>query len=154
MDPKQYLIQWVEHFTKNKDVFLKSIISIYKNNKECDILIKHKHKEHFFFVEPFLKDLKKIIDKLKKINNWTTLVIVNNNNNLKIIKQNWKTLVNIGPKFAIYFVNPFSELDKKWIIFPSTHHKIADKESFEKGLKSMFMMVDEISEKEFLDKIQ
>ncbi len=153
MNPKEYLIEWVEHFVKNKDVFLKSIKSV--ERKDYGLCVKHKDKEKMFFVVPFVSDFNSILNKLKKIkgDKWISLVVVNNVNNFKLIVKNWKKLVDLGSKFSIYFVNPFSLLDKKWIIFPHTHHMVADKDSFEKGLKSMFVMVDSVDEKEFESKI-
>tara|TARA_Y100000034_G_scaffold40026_2_gene49323 strand:+ start:15543 stop:16040 length:498 start_codon:yes stop_codon:yes gene_type:complete len=149
LDAKEYLTDWLEKLIKSKDVFHKTIVSIEK--KDYGLYVKHKGKEKMFFVEAFVSNFSGLLKVLKKNsgNKWVSLVVVNNKGNFKLIIKNWKQLVGLGPQFSIYFVNPFSLLDKKWIIFPSTHHKIADSESFEKGLKSMFSMVDGIGEKDF-----
>jgi len=154
LDPKEYLTEWIENFVKNKDVILKSIVSV--ERKIYGLYVKYKDKEKMFFVIPFVSDLNDLLNKLKKINKdkWIGLVVVNNKDNFKLLIKNWKSFVGLGAKFSIYFVNPFSLLDKKWIIFPYTHHRIADKASFDKGMKSMFVMVNDISEKEFLSKIE
>lgn len=152
---KEFLIKWIEGFVRNKDVFVKSIVSIEKNKQEYDLCVKHTNKEQIFFVEPFVKDLNGVMSKLKKIKDdkWISLVLVNNRANLELIIKSWKSLVALGERFSVYFVNPFSELDHKWIIFPATHDKIADTESLEKGLVAMFDSVGDISESEFLGKI-
>ena len=66
--------------------------------------------------------------------------------------KSWKRLIDF--KFLnIIFVNPFSGFDKKWIVFPYTHHRVCDESSLELGLKSMFDMVEPIEEKELIAKI-
>jgi hypothetical protein len=66
--------------------------------------------------------------------------------------KNWSKLITI-PKLSVYFVNPFSETDKRWIIFPYTHHQISEQESLSNGLRSLFESVDPIDEKTYCLKI-
>ena len=49
---------------------------------------------------------------------------------------------------VVYFVNPFSKIEKKWIIYPSTHNRISDEASLKPGLRAMFDTVEAISKKE------
>jgi len=79
------------------------------------------------------------------------LIVFNTKENFDIIIENWDKLIKFN-FLTIYFVNPFSSLDKKWIINPSVHHKICDESSLKLGLKSMFESVDVITEKE-IDKL-
>jgi hypothetical protein len=44
----------------------------------------------------------------------------------------------------MYFVNPESATDKKWMIYPHTHHKISDPSSLKLGLESLFSTVQEV----------
>ena len=59
----------------------------------------------------------------------------------------WNKLILIR-NLSLYFVNPFSKQEKRWVINPHLHHKISDAESLELGLNSLFIMVDPITEKE------
>ncbi|MBS3098379.1 hypothetical protein J4209_06315 [Candidatus Woesearchaeota archaeon] len=74
-----------------------------------------------------------------------SLVIFNSKNNFNAVVDNWKKFINFK-YFNIYFVNPFSQLDKKWIIYPHTHNRICEESSLKLGLKSMFEMVEPIGE--------
>ena len=54
----------------------------------------------------------------------------------------------------IFFVNPFSNLDKRWIIYPYTHARIAEPEALETGLASIAENVEMISREEFEKRIK
>ena len=75
------------------------------------------------------------------------LVILNSKENLNVIIGNWKRLIEFK-NLCVYFVNPFSQLDKKWLVFPCTHNRICDENSLETGLKAMFEMVESITEED------
>jgi len=55
---------------------------------------------------------------------------------------------------SFYFINPFSKLDEKWIIFPHTHHRICDPDSLQTGLRTMSEMVDEITEDQLKERLR
>ncbi len=143
----EYLKDWLRRFLENKDIVLKNIKSV----KESDegLLVKYKTKEHVYLIVPFLKD--SIISEIKKREGHVSLVIYNTEENFKYILAQWKELVAVGRHFSIYCVNPFSKLEKKWIVFPFTHNQIAEGQNIKEGLKSLTEMVESTTEKEVLE---
>ena len=146
-----YLLDWTINLIKNRDVLTKKINEIEKG-KESDFCVKYNDgKEALFIVKPMIDDIGKILEKIDK-ESYFCIITLNNKNNLDAIINIWKKLIEY--KFlSIYFINPFSQLDKKWIIYPYTHHKICDENSLELGLKSMFDMVEQISEEQLKTKL-
>ena len=146
-----YLVEWTVNFVKNKDVLAKKIENIEKNKNGFDIDVKFKDKEQFFIISPSLGNLDSIIPKLNDQSHFC-LVTLNSSENLESLVKNWRRLIEF--KFlSIIFVNPFSQLDKKWMIYPHTHHKICNEASLKTGLKSMFEMVEQIEEPQLVAKI-
>jgi hypothetical protein len=144
---KEFLIDWVKGHLKNRDIMTKSIESIEQNKKGFDVYVKHKDKEQFVVAVPIIDDMAGVLSKFKDKECYYSIVTFNNRKNFKETVNNWDKLVEF--KFLnIFFVNPYSQLDKRWIIYPYTHNKICDKDSLEKGLKTMFDMVNPISEEE------
>jgi hypothetical protein len=95
---------------------------------------------------PQIENLQKIIDKMDEKQAYG-LVMLNTTNNFQILVDNWDKLIKFI-SLTLYFVNPFSKLDKKWVINPHVHHKICDENSLKTGLKSMFEMVTPLTEKD------
>ena len=141
-----FLVEWTINYVKNRDIISRKIENIEKNKEGYDVFVKFKDKEQFFIVRPFIKDINEITEKLANEKN-ISLVLLNSMENFGIICNNWKKFTELK-SFNIYFVNPFSQLDKKWIIYPYTHERISDSNSLEKGLKSMFEMVEPITEEQ------
>ena len=148
---KDFLAEWALSFIKNKDAILKKIVSIEKGKDGFDFLVKYKDREQFVIVMPSLSELGAAIKKLDN-NSHFTIIALNSKENFRLLIQNWKTLVGFK-SLSVIFANPFSSLDKKWIIFPHTHDKICDESSLELGIKSMFDMVEEIDGKRLLEKL-
>ena len=67
--------------------------------------------------------------------------------------DNWDKLTKYT-SLMLYFVNPFSKLDKKWVINPHVHSKICDDKALRNGLKSMFEMVTALSEADIQQKFK
>ena len=136
------LKEWLVNYIKNRDILLKQIDSISEKSKEWDVVVKTKSgEERYYIVRPELDDFDKIAEKLD--DQTITLVVLNKKKNLDILIQNWgKTTHN--PKFCIIFVNPKSELEKKWMVFPHTHEKVTEKAALERGLKALFQTVDPV----------
>jgi len=149
-DIYKFLVNWTKTYIKHQDIINKTIESI-KEDKDFDLIVKHKDKEEFYIIEPFIKDTT-ILNKLKN-DKIITLVIFNSKENFNFIVDNWKKFIDL-PNFKIIFVNPFSDIDKKWIIKPYMHHKICDESSLKLGLKSMFDMVTIIDEKGIKEKLK
>ena len=165
---KEYLKEWIINFFKNKDLILKKIESIKEKEQGFDVYIKFKDilnskssnscesqiqkKEQFFTIEPLIEDINNTLSKLDDKRNFG-LVVLNTNNNFEILVKNWKDFVNIK-NLCVYFVNPFSRLDKKWIIYPHTHNNICEEGALEKGLKSIFDTVEPLSENQIRDRFK
>ena len=147
---KKLLVDWTVNFIKNKDVVLDSIIKIEESKDGFDLKVIYNDKEVFFIAEPFIKDIDNIISRIDK-DMHVNIVLFNSLDNFNIIADNWKRFVDFD-KLTIYFVNMFSNTEKKWIIRPYVHNRISDKKSLKTGLKSMFSMVEPITEEDVLNK--
>ena len=146
-----FLVEWTINFLKNRDILAKKIEKIENGKDGFDLYVKYRDREQYLIIEPQLGDLNGIIKKISN-NSYFSIVTLNSKSNFDIVVKNWNALT--GFKFLnIIFVNPFSESDKKWIVFPYTHHKICDEDSLETGLKSMFGAVEQIEEGQLLAKI-
>jgi hypothetical protein len=131
---KSELKEWIKEFIKHKDIFTKSIVEIKDVDK--DFLVKYKDKEVFFYVdEIFTEALKRLQNSI------VSIAVLNTKQNFDTLIQNWHTLAK-DETLTIYFINPNSKTDKKWIIRPSIHNKIADEETLKSGLESMFNTVE------------
>lgn len=139
-----FLVDWVILYIKNRDIILKNLEFIEKLNSE--IKVKYKDKEQVFIIRPFITDLNLIIDRLKEAPHaYISLATFNSEDNFKKILEKWNFIKGFK-FFSILFVNPFSQTDKKWIVYPYTHQRICDEDSLELGLRTMFESVEPITE--------
>lgn len=147
-----YLLDWTINLIKNQDILTKKINEIKRNENDFDFSVEYKDdNETFFIVKPSIKHIDEVLEKVNKDLHFR-IITPNNKGNLDIIINNWKKLIEY--KFlSVYFINPFSQLDKKWVIYPYTHHKICDDSSLKLGLKSMFDMVEQINEEQLKAKL-
>lgn len=152
MEAYSYLVDWTIDYLKNKDAFLKQIELIEKNKDGFDIYVKFKEKEQFFIVKPVIEDIDKLLSRFDENRNFG-LVVFNTKNNFNLLIKDWGKFVKFK-KLCIYFVNPFSQLDKRWVIFPYTHNNICEKGALEKGLRAMFEMVDPLTEEAIKDRFK
>ena len=146
-----FLLEWTINFIKNKDIISKKNEYIENGKEGFDLYVKYRDREQYFVIDANITDINPIIRKISGINNaaYFSIVTLSSKENFEVILKNWNKLINF--KFLnIIFVNPFSELDKKWIVFPHTHHKICDESSLENGLKAMFSMVEPIDEQQLI----
>ena len=153
MDNKisSFLADWTANFIRNRDVIAKKIESIENGRNGFNFHVKYRDREQYFIIAPNISDIDSMLQKIDNSAHYT-IVTLNSKQNFDAMLKNWRKLVSF--KFlSIIFANPFSELDKKWIIFPHTHHKICDESSLENGLKAMFGMVEPIEEEQLLVKI-
>ena len=141
MGKKENLLkEWLIGYIKNRDILLKQIESIDEKNKEWDLVVKTKAGvEKYYIVKGDMGDFNEIEKKLNDES--ITLVLLNTKKNLDSILENWKKMVGL-PKFSVLFVNPNSELEKKWLVFPHTHEKVTEKASLAKGLKTLYQTVE------------
>lgn len=146
-----FLADWTLKYIKNKDIISKKIEHIENGKDGFDLYVKYKDREQYFIIIPNIVDIDSLIQKINN-NFHFSIVTLNSKENFGTLVKNWNRLISF--KFlSVIFVNPFSELDKKWVVFPHTHHKICDESSLENGLKSMFSMVEPIEEQQLAAKI-
>ena len=147
----EFLANWTKEYLKSKNTVTKSLVSV--EEKGTELVARFKDREQRIVIAPFMNSFAEVLGELTKNPEMHLAVVTfNSEKSFKALLENWKELVK-HRNFNIYFVNPFSQLDKRWIIFPFTHAKICDEDSLELGLKSMFEMVDRISEEEAKGKI-
>jgi len=150
---QSFLVDWTINFVKNKDVISKKIEHIENGKDGFDLFVKYKDREQYFIILPKIVEVDDIIRKINSIASsnavYFSVVMLNSKENFEIMLKSWNKLITF--KFLnLIFVNPFSEFDKKWIVFPYTHHKISDESSLENGLKAMFEMVEPIEEQQLV----
>ena len=135
------LKEWTIEYIKHKDLFKKSIIDIKINDV---IHVKTKDKEQVYVVMSSLEGFQEAIEYAEK-DAWVVLVCHNTKKNLDALIKNWQTFAKYS-KLSTIFANPDSKMDKKWLLYPSTHNKICDPANLKTGLEAMFAMVDEYME--------
>ena len=146
-----FLADWARSFIKNRDIISKKIEQIGNSRDGFDIYVKYRDRQQYFIIAPSIADMESITQRVNN-NSYCTIVTLNSRENFNALIKSWPKLISF--KFLnIIFVNPFSQLDKKWIIFPHTHHKVCDEASLKNGLKSMFEMVEPIDEGQLVAKI-
>lgn len=146
MDKKiiNFLKDWMVRYLKNKDIITKKIVGI--EEFDDSFKIARSDREITFFIEPFLNDLN-VLEKLNKIEH-RALVCFHTKQNFGVFLEKWKEFVAVGRNFTIYFVNPFSKLERVLILNPHTHDLISDEESLEQGLKTMAETVEFTTDEE------
>jgi hypothetical protein len=145
-----FLKDWFVQYIKHKDLFTKSIVEI-KDVGDREVQITHKDRGIKAFILPDLVECEKAISALDK-KSPITLVTINSSQNFDTLIKLWKVLKEYE-KLNIFFVNTFSGMDKRWVIYPATHDRIADSSSLKLGLTSMFQMVEPISVEEYEKRI-
>ena len=148
-NPQDYLKEWFVRFLENKDIYFKQIQEISYNAGIVRVVTKGK--EIYYQIVPFPKSIVEGVGKIT--GEHKGLVLYNTEENFKILIKEWGKLTK-EKSLMIYFVNPFSKTDKKWVISPRTHQLISDEESLVDGLNSLFLMVDTITEKEIKNILQ
>ena len=147
-----FLVKWAVDFVKNKDIVAKKIEHIENGKGGFDLYIKYKDRDQYFIIQANVSNIDSIIQRLNN-ENYFTIVTLNSKINFDVVCNNWNKIVQF--KFlSIIFMNPFSETDKKWMIFPHTHNKICDESSLKTGLKAMFEAVEPIEEEQLTARLQ
>ena len=121
-----FLVDWTISFIKNKDIIVKKIEQIENGKDNFDLHDKYKVKEQYFIIAPNLLDIDLIMQRIvncervrdeahsHSTKSHFTIVTLNSKENLDAVLKGWNKLINF--KFLnIIFINPFSQLDKKWI---------------------------------------
>jgi hypothetical protein len=137
---KRYLYDWGLHFFRSRDLMLRNIRGMHQ--EEDHILIDFKVKTQM--VLPVL-DLNEVLDMPPEGRPEHLAVIAfNTNENFKKLNSRWDEFAK-DRFLSIYFINPMSDNDTRWMIMPYNHSQVADPASLKKGLKALFESVDAIS---------
>lgn len=153
-----FLSEWVFYYVKNRDLVDRKLEKVEEYINKCYVFAKFKDKSQVYFIEPEILDVSKTLEKVDAAKkemgcDFSCLVILNSIKNLKAVQDGWSKL-DKDPKLSLLFVNPFSLLDKKWIIFPHTHSMIIEPNALRQGLKSLFDGVESTSVDDILGKIK
>ncbi len=141
-----FLKNWAVRYIKNKDILLKKIVSV--DEQDDEFTVKRKEQEQRFFVKPYLSEIDAILKEIKQHAENKALICFHTKGNFDILIKRWKDFVEIGRKFTIYFVNPFSKTERVLNLSPYTHQMIADDATLVQGLKTMAENVEFTTEDE------
>lgn len=126
MDLEEWTIQYVKH----RDIIHKKLEGF---EKEKDLIIfNFKDKKHYFFITHELEE--NFVESVEK-HEWATIVCAYNKKNMDFVVKKWSRLIK-NKNFWIIFAEPDS--GKKLLLNPFSHNSIADPETLEQGLRSMF----------------
>jgi hypothetical protein len=142
MQIADFLAAWTVEFIKHMDSFTRSILDI---RREGDvILVKHKAKEQAYFIKPELdSNFSGVLQSSK--DRHVAIMTLNTKSNLDKLLKNWST-VSQTPYLKVFFINPLSENERKWVICPYTHNKVSDDDALRLGLESLFLTVDPVTD--------
>lgn len=135
------LNDWIINFVKNKDIFKKTIKNIVVDGDFIEIT--HKSEVHKIKV---VEDLTRIDDVTSLLNSIkadkTSIVCYNSEQNFNFLLKNWEIFSDFDRKFNVIFVNEKSTKEKKWIVYPYTHHRLS--ENYKLGLQALYDGVDSL----------
>ncbi|HII16674.1 TPA: hypothetical protein HA361_02050 [Candidatus Woesearchaeota archaeon] len=146
---RELLRDWMLDYLKSRDAFFKNIREIQRETPGFDAAIVYEDKKEYITVLPEF-DAATCNTSLQKAQDEKALlsiVTLNNPESLNALARDWKAIA-AHPHCKIYFVNPFAKGERRWILSPHTHNKIADERALELGLKSLAEMIEPISLKE------
>ncbi len=138
MTPRDTLTDWTEQYVKNKDLILRNIVNIVKDDGGWTFAVIRKDGTQHVLVTPEFTS--EFLQKMKPELN-AMLVMHNTMKNVEKIVEHWQELIKF-PKLALVFANPDASGDKRWIIFPHTHDKIIERKALRRGLESLYTTVD------------
>ena len=133
MSAVEVLKEWMKTLLKNRDISDRNILSFEDNGS--DFVVKRKDCDWFVFVRSELDGVSDFLRQGKVI-----VVTLNLRKNVDFLFANWSSLAKLD-QLCFYFVNP--AINERWVIYPATHDKIADKASLKQGLESLFLSVPE-----------
>jgi len=140
----EYLAEWFIRYIKNRDLYFKRIKDIAQ--KDGLVIVEEKTRTVQYQIISFAQDLKGPAVDMKEEEHYG-IVLYNTEENFKALLSAWAELSKVK-NLIVYFINPFSKLDKQWVIYPHTHNRITEKESLKTGLRTMFETVEATSKEE------
>lgn len=136
--PAEYLKDWFVRYTRNRDLVFRKISEIKEEGDRITVVQKDGRKIEFLAV-PFPQDMVKSAEGIG--GDIRGILVYNTRENFDLMMRSWKGLSEMRG-LTIYFINPFSKLEKRWAISPYTHSRISDAGSLDQGLNSMYLMVE------------
>jgi hypothetical protein len=125
---------WLKHYLKSKDVIKREIQEI-KDHK-IGLLVKYQDRERIFETHELMPE-----DLL--LENNRTYVTYNSRKNFEWLISKWNKLI-LFDDICIYFINPHSNTEHKWIIYPHGHNKITETATLKQGLKCLYDTVEPV----------
>ena len=135
MSHEEYLSDWTYNYIRHKDIILKRIVDIEK--KGSGFLVTFNDRKASYEPMVSLKDFSKAVNE-------ASIVTFNTAENFQLLLKEWKKFV--GKKLTVIFINPESNLDRKWMVATHVHDAICDRASLRQGMKSMFETVEPLDE--------
>ena len=145
----EFLVDWCIRYLENKDMVRREIESV-EEKKEGSFKIKFKNGlRQFLVIEDFsAQSVAGISDDVS-----SGIFILNSPSNVNAFLKEWGALSK-KKKLMCYFINPFSNMDKAWIIIPYVHAMVCDPDSLEMGIKTMSEMVEYISPSDLAKRLE
>jgi hypothetical protein len=145
-----YLREWIQRFMTNKDLIFRKIKEMHAEDSMV-IVNNMDGSGQGIFICPFIESPDDCLAQLKDHDN-CSLVVYNTRENFKALLQHWEKFSSFKRHFNIQFVNPFSQTEKRWAVFPQTHALMTEKSGLETGLRALFNNVEPIT-KDKLSKV-
>ncbi len=144
-DAKFLLKQWALDFIKSRDAFFRKIAKIDDSSGNFTVSYKDGRQQKNLIL-PNLENAQQALSSLAQ-DQHIAIVTLNNKPNRQKLAELWKFLAQYK-LLTIYFANPFSQGEKKWVLIPHIHDKICDAASLITGFNSLSELVEDISEEE------
>lgn len=139
---QKYLMEWSTRYAKHRDIYERRIVEIKEDDNK--LIIKRKEGILSYLILPVLnKNDLKGFGKKENI----TIVTFNTMKSFEELVTNWHLYADY-PDLVIMFINPKSNLEKKWLVKPCIHQLVCDDIALRKGLRSIFETVEPLKEKE------
>ena len=132
------LKEWALEYLKAKDAFVKQIKNIEENTKECDVMLHYETHDRCVLVQDTI-DADSVVKKAAA--QPTYVVVPNTKENVELLLKNWDGFKE-HKQLCFFFVNPNSKTEQKWMVYPSTHDSITEKNALRKGIESLFLTVE------------
>ncbi|MGV8086664.1 MAG: hypothetical protein ACP5N1_03465 [Candidatus Woesearchaeota archaeon] len=124
------LMEWTLHYVKNKDLTFRKLVKYTEKSESIEFEFKDKKITHFI-----IEKLSERVFDIIKNSEHKVIVCPNIEENFKFLIKDWEKLSNTK-NLSFLFVN--MKINDKWVINPHTHSMIADPETIESGLRTMF----------------
>lgn len=148
-DAVKFLAEWTEVYARYKCTHLSKAPEVTHNKGE--VRVKIGESVESYHIMPFSLDVSYVEHNCKNADR-VFLVTFNMKETLDQLIEVWPKLIS-HHNLRIVMVNPFSKLERRWVVCPAVHHTFTDQSALEKGLKALFKTVDPLTKEKALKKI-